>query len=118
MVFPKRRVWLLKKGRLADKCYDLFKAINDRLIAVENSDIEDRLKVVAVNVSATNTNGSSAADDTLVGAEPIGFIPVGNMDQLVDKVEVGTDGKVTVTLATAATAQNLFKVTVLKALTP
>ncbi|MGB9979382.1 hypothetical protein [Methanobacterium sp.] len=116
MVFPKRRTWLLKKGRLANKCYDLFKQLNERLTVVESSDIESRLKIVAVNVSATNTNGSSAADETLVDGEIIGYLPVGNMDQLIDNIEVLEDGKVKVTLAAAATEQNLFKVSVLKVL--
>jgi hypothetical protein len=116
MVFPKRRVWLLKKGRLADKCYDLFKQLNDRLTTVESTDIESRLEIVSVNVSATNSNGSSAADPDLVDAEIIGYFPVGNCDQLVDKVEVLEDGKVKVTLGATATEQNLFKVSVLKVL--
>jgi len=116
MVFPKRRNWLLKKGRLADKCYDLFKQLNDRLTTVESSDIGSRLEIVAVNISATNSNGSSAANEELIGAEIIGWFPVGNMDQLPDKVEVLEDGKVKVTLGAAATEQNLFKVSVLKVL--
>lgn len=116
MAFPERRTWLMKKGRLADKCYDLFKQFNNRVTAVESSDIQDRLKIVSVNVSATNSNGSSAADETLIDAEPIGIIPVGNQDQFVDTVEILEDGKVKVTLADAATEQNQFKVTVLKAL--
>lgn len=116
MVFPKRRTWLLKKGRLADKCYDLFKQINDRLTNVEGKELDDRLKIVSVSVSATNSNGSSAADEELIGAEVIGYFPVGNCDQLVDKVEVLEDGKVKVTLGAAATEQNLFKVSVLKVL--
>lgn len=111
MEIPNKRVWLLKKGRLAEKCYDLFKLINDRL-----TNNEDRFKIVFVNVSTGNANGSSAADPDLVDGEIIGWLPVGNWDQLIDNVDLGDDGKVTVTLAANATAQNQFKVSVLKAL--
>lgn len=68
--------------------------------------------VVAVNVSATNSSGSSAANPALIGATVIGIVPAGNQDQFIGNVEVEADGKVKVTLAAAATAQNQFKVSV------
>lgn len=71
-------------------------------------------KVVIVNVSTGNANGSSSADTDLVGGEIIGIISAGNQDQLLDNVVLNGDGSVTATLADNATAQNNFKVTVLK----
>lgn len=71
-------------------------------------------KVVIVNVSTGNANGSSSADPDLVGGEIIGIISSGNQDQLLDNVVLNGDGSVTATLADNATAQNNFKVTVLK----
>lgn len=107
---------VLRSGRLVPKLlWDVLKDIDTRLTNVEGKEVEDKLKTVTVNVSATNANGSSSADETLIGATPIGIISAGNQDQLVDNVEVEADGKVKVTLAEAATAQNNFKVTVQKA---
>jgi len=71
-------------------------------------------KSVAVNVTATATSGSSAADPDLVGGEILGIYSAGNQDQLVDNVVLNADGSVTVTLAAAATAENNFKVVVAK----
>lgn len=86
-----------------------------KTLKTEQAAEQKPIAIVAVNVSATNTNGSSAADSTLVGASVVGIVPAGNQDQLVDNVEVEADGKIKVTLAAAATAQNQFKVSVLKA---
>ena len=71
-------------------------------------------KVVTVTVAAGATSGSSAADSELVGGEIIGFYPAGNQDQHVDNVVLNDDGSVTVTLAAAASDDNVFKVVVLK----
>jgi len=71
-------------------------------------------KVVSVTVSAAATSGSSAADAELEGGEILGIYPAGNQDQFVDNVALAADGSVTVTLAAAATADNIFKVVVLK----
>jgi len=71
-------------------------------------------KVVSVTVAAAATTGSSAADSELVNGEIIGIISAGNQDQFVDNVSLGADGSVTVTLAAAATANNVFKIVVLK----
>lgn len=68
------------------------------------------IRVVPVNVSAGNSNGASAADPELVGAVPFSIMPKGNQDQFVDNVDVEEDGKVRVTLAANATAQNQFVV--------
>jgi hypothetical protein len=76
--------------------------------------VEDKFKLVAVNISTGNGNGSSAADTTLVGGTPVSCIATGNNDQIVDNVEVLSDGKVKVTLAANATAQNTFNVLVQK----
>ncbi|RLE65080.1 MAG: hypothetical protein DRJ47_06190 [Thermoprotei archaeon] len=71
-------------------------------------------KSVDVTVSASATSGSSSADSDLVGGEILGYYPTGNQDQLVDSVVLNADGSVTVTLASAATADNTFKVVVIK----
>lgn len=71
-------------------------------------------KAVDITVSAAATSGSSAADSELVGGEIIGIYPTGNQDQLIDNVVLNADGSVTITLAAAATADNTFRVVVLK----
>jgi len=71
-------------------------------------------KTVSVTVATGATSGSSAADSDLVNGEIFGFMPAGNQDQFVDNVVLNADGSVTVTLAAAATADNVFKIVVLK----
>ena len=98
-------------GRVVPKLLgDILKDLDTRL-----SKVETEFVVVAVNVSTSNGNGSSAADSTLVGATPVGIVPTGNQDQLVDNIEILEDGKVKVTLAENAIAQNTFNVLVQKA---
>jgi len=72
-----------------------------------------KYKVVPVAVAAAATSGSSSADSDLVNGEIIGIFSTGNQDQFVDNVVLNADGSITVTLASAATAENTFKVTVL-----
>ena len=79
---------------------------------LKKSDLD--YKVVSVTVVAGATSGSSAADSELVGGEILGFYPAGNQDQFVANVVLNPDGSVTVTLAAAATADNVFNVVVLK----
>ena len=79
---------------------------------LKKSDLD--YKVVSVTVVAGATSGSSAADSELVGGEILGFYPAGNQDQFVDNVVLNADGSITVTLAAAATADNIFNVVVLK----
>ena len=71
-------------------------------------------KSVSVTVAAGDTSGSSSADSDLVDGEILGYYPTGNQDQLVDSVVLNADGSVTITLASAATADNTFKVVVIK----
>lgn len=71
-------------------------------------------KTVAVTVVAAATAGSSAADAQLVGGEILGYYPTGNQDQYVDNIVLNADGSITITLAAAATANNTFKVAVLR----
>jgi len=71
-------------------------------------------KVVSITVAAGASSGSSAADSELVGGEVLGYYPAGNQDQYVDNITLNPDGSVTITLAAAATADNIFKVVVLK----
>ena len=70
---------------------------------------------VTVNVNATATTGSSAANPDLAGGVLFGCNQAGNQDQHVDNVVLNGDGSVTVTLAAAATAQNNFRCIVMKA---
>lgn len=71
-----------------------------------------KYKLVAVTVEDTETVGVSAADTDLVGGAILSITPAGNQDQLIDNVELETDGVVTVTLAAAATLDNVFNVMV------
>lgn len=80
----------------------------------EDGYLSSQVKTVSVNVAATATSGSSSADSGLVGGTILGIYSVGNQDQFVDNVVLNSDGSITVTLGAAATAQNNFKVTVLK----
>ena len=79
---------------------------------LKKSDLD--YKVVTVTVATGATSGSSAADSELIGGEILGFYPAGNQDQFVTNVVLNPDGSVTVTLAAAATADNVFNVVVLK----
>ena len=73
-------------------------------------------KVVSVTVLATATSWASSADAELVWGKVIGIVPAGNQDQFVDNVVLtSSTWVVTVTLAAAATADNVFKVTVARA---
>ena len=71
-------------------------------------------KSVAVTVSTGNSSGSSSNDADLVGGEILGIYPTSNQDQFVDSVALDVNGAVTVTLAANATADNVFKVVVLR----
>ena len=71
-------------------------------------------KVVTVTVSSGATSGSSSADSELVGGEIVGVYPAGNQDQFINDISLNSDGSITITLAAAATADNTFKVVVLK----
>lgn len=69
-----------------------------------------KVTVETVTVTATNTSGTATV---VSGAIPLGIYPTSNQDQLVDSVAVsGTT--LTVTLAAAATANNVFAVPVLE----
>ena len=73
-----------------------------------------KYKVVAITVDALASTGVSAADSDLIGGIIFSVTPSGNQDQFVDNVELGATGIVTVTLASAATADNTFNVIVLQ----
>ena len=64
------------------------------------------IETVTVTVLATATSGSATAK---LGRTIIGVYPSGNQDQFIDNVAIsGTT--VTITLAAAATANNVFTV--------
>lgn len=77
--------------------------------------VVDSIVTKSVTVNAGQTSGSSADDAALVGASVVGIVPAGNQDQFVDNVTVNGSGAVTVTLGAAATANNVFTVTLEKA---
>ena len=67
-------------------------------------------EVASVTVLAAATTGTATVT---AGNTVVGYYPAGNQDQFVDNVAIsGTT--LTVTLAAAATANNLFKVVMLK----
>lgn len=70
-----------------------------------------KYEVADVTVGAGNTQGTATVTS---GSIVIGYYPTGNQDQFVDNISVaGTT--LTITLANAATADNTFKVVLLKA---
>lgn len=72
--------------------------------------VPTNLKTVTVTVNAAATSGTATVK---AGAKILGILPAGNQDQFVDNVALsGTT--LTVTLGAAATAANIFKVTVLE----
>ena len=66
---------------------------------------------VTVTVLATATSGTGTVT---AGSQIIGYYPAGNQDQFVDNIAI-VDTTLTITLAAAATADNIFKVVLLKA---
>lgn len=68
------------------------------------------LYVEEVTVLATETTGTATV---VKGSTVIGIVPVSNQDQFVDSVLID-DVTCTVTIAAAATADNVFNVIVLK----
>lgn len=69
---------------------------------------------VGVTVAAGATSGASAADVSLVNGQILGIYSNGNQDQFVNNVVVNANGSITVTLRAAATANNVFRVVVLR----
>ena len=65
-------------------------------------------KTVTVNATATTGTVTVVAGSTILG-----FYPATNQDQFVDNVAISSTA-LTVTLAAAATANNVFKVTLLE----
>jgi hypothetical protein len=68
-------------------------------------------EVVAVTVTALGTTGTGTVT---AGSIILGCYPTSNQDQFIDSVVV-SETTVTVTLAAAATADNVFNVVLLKA---
>jgi len=81
--------------------------------AVQKDQLGYRVKTVTV--STGQSSGASVDDALLIGGQVLGIYPNGNQDQFVDDIEIGAGGAVTVTLAAAATADNIFDVVVLRA---
>lgn len=70
-----------------------------------------KYEIAAVTVAAGQTAGTATV---VAGGEIVGYYPTGNQDQFVDSIAIAST-TLTVTLAAAATADNTFKVFVLKA---
>ncbi|MGW5074064.1 hypothetical protein [Rhodococcus sp. NPDC004095] len=77
-----------------------------------NPEIVATAKIVTkdVTVNASSTSGTATV---VAGSKVLGFYPAGNQDQHIDNVAIAST-TLTVTLAAAATANNLFKVNVLE----
>jgi len=72
------------------------------------------LKTVAVTVAQSASSGVSSADPEIVNGTIVGYYPTSNQDQLVDSIAIAAaTGVITVTLAAAATAANVFAVVVM-----
>ena len=72
--------------------------------------------VKTITVNAAATSGTSAGDTTIIGGTVVGIAPTTNADQLVKSTAINaTTGVITLTLATAATANNVYNVAVQKA---
>jgi len=74
-------------------------------------DAADLFTVVSVTVLAGAATGTATVP---AGSTPIAAVPTSNQDQFIDSVAVATT-VCTVTLAANATADNVFRVTLLKA---
>lgn len=70
-----------------------------------------KYEVASVTVAAGQTAGTATV---VAGGEIVGYYPTGNQDQFVDSIAIAST-TLTVTLAAAATANNTFKVFVMKA---
>jgi hypothetical protein len=68
-------------------------------------------EVVEVTVAANQTTGTGTVT---AGSIILGYYPISNQDQFVDSIAV-SETTLTITLAEAATADNKFKVVLLKA---
>lgn len=71
--------------------------------------------ITEVTVAAAATSWTATADTSLIWWTIIWIVPAWNQDQFVDNVAIDADWVITVTLAAAATANNVFNVAVLTA---
>ena len=72
-----------------------------------------KLSYEVVEVTVT-TGGTTGTGTVTAGSIILGYYPISNQDQFVDSIAV-SETTLTITLATAATADNKFKVVLLKA---
>jgi len=79
-----------------------------RANAVKQSELD--YEEVTVTVAAGATSGTATVTE---GAIVIGYYPAGNQDQFVDNISISAT-TLTITLAAAATADNIFRVVLLK----
>lgn len=77
-----------------------------------NPDLDPSSRITLEDVTVTAGQASGTATVT-AGATVLGIYPAGNQDQFVDNVAI-SGMTLTVTLAANATANNVFKVTVLE----
>jgi len=73
------------------------------------------IKVVDAVIAASWTTITTAADPDLVGWVIIGIVEEGDSDAIVKSVALASDWKITVTTATAQTAECTYNVSVMRA---
>jgi len=93
-------------SKIADNAVETDKIKNDAV----NKDKLD-YEVAEVTVTAGNNSGTATVT---AGSIILGYYPTSNQDQFVDSIAI-SDTTLTVTLAANATADNVFKVVLLKA---
>jgi len=77
--------------------------------AVNKAKLNTEEVTVTVQATATSGTGTVTADSQILG-----YYPAGNQDQFVESIVI-FDTTLVITLAAAATADNIFKVVLLKA---
>lgn len=78
-------------------------------------DIPWGIKIVTATIAAAWTTITTAADADVVGWKVIWIVEVGDSDAIVKSVVLASDGKVTVTTATAQTAECEYSVSIARA---
>lgn len=68
-----------------------------------------------VTVALWGTSWVTVADTAIIWGTILGIVPTWNQDQFVDNIAINGSWVLTVTLAAAATADNTFRVSILKA---
>jgi len=78
-------------------------------------DIPGGIKIVTATIAAAWTTITTAADPDVVGGKVIWIVPVWDSDAIVESVVLGATWAVTVTTATAQTAECEYSVAIARA---